>query len=51
MFRSFGGGTGSGFTSLLVEELCTNYGKKIKLEYAIYPSPTVCGLELVVTYT
>ena len=40
-FRSFGGGTGSGFTSLLLERLSVEYGKKSKLEFAIYPAPRV----------
>ncbi|KHN83487.1 Tubulin alpha-3 chain [Toxocara canis] len=39
IFRSFGGGTGSGFTSLLMEHLSSDYGKKSKLEFSIYPSP------------
>ena len=38
MFHSFGGGTGSGFTSLLMERLSLDYGKKSKLEFAIYPA-------------
>ena len=42
VFHSFGGGTGSGFTSLLLERLSVDYGKKSKLEFAIYPSPQVC---------
>lgn len=41
VFHSFGGGTGSGFTSLLLERLCVDFGKKAKLEFAIYPSPKV----------
>lgn len=41
IFHSFGGGTGSGFGSLLMERLSSDYGKKSKLEFAIYPSPTV----------
>ncbi|XP_039249454.1 tubulin alpha-1 chain-like [Styela clava] len=41
VFHSFGGGTGSGFTSLLLERLSVDYGKKSKLEFAIYPSPRV----------
>nr|CAD7393633.1 unnamed protein product [Timema cristinae] len=32
-------GTGSGFTSLLMERLSVDYGKKSKLEFAIYPAP------------
>ncbi|XP_053463709.1 tubulin alpha-8 chain-like [Nycticebus coucang] len=39
IFHSFGGGTGSGFTSLLMERLSVDYGKKSKLEFAIYPAP------------
>ena len=35
IFHSFGGGTGSGFTSILMERLSIDYGKKSKLEFAI----------------
>jgi len=41
LFHSFGGGTGSGFTSLLMERLSVDYGKKSKLEFAVYPAPQV----------
>ncbi|XP_031844860.1 tubulin alpha-1 chain [Nomia melanderi] len=41
IFHAFGGGTGSGFTSLLMERLSIDYGKKAKLEFAIYPSPQI----------
>ena len=41
IFHSFGGGTGSGFTSLLMENLSMNFGKKSKLEFAVYPAPEV----------
>lgn len=41
IFHSFGGGTGSGFTSLLMERLSVDYGKKSKLQFAIYPAPQV----------
>lgn len=41
IFRSFGGGTGSGFASLLLERLSVDYGKKSKLEFTIYPAPQV----------
>ena len=41
IFHSFGGGTGSGFSSLLMEQLSVEYGKKSKLEFAIYPAPQV----------
>jgi len=37
----FSGGTGSGFTSLLMERLSLDYGKKAKLEFAVYPAPQV----------
>jgi len=39
IFHSFGGGTGSGFTSLLMERLSVDYGKKSKLEFSVYPAP------------
>ncbi|KAM3176680.1 Tubulin alpha-1D chain [Hymenolepis weldensis] len=41
IFHSYGGGTGSGFTSLLMERLSVDYGKKSKLEYSIYPAPQI----------
>jgi tubulin alpha len=41
IFHCFGGGIGSGFTSLLMEGLSVDYGKKSKLEFAIYPAPQV----------
>jgi len=41
IFHSFGGGTGSGLTSLLMERLSVDFGKKSKLEFAIYPAPQV----------
>lgn len=41
IFRSFGGGTGSGFTALFLEGLVRDYGKLSKIEYAIYPSPRI----------
>lgn len=42
VFHSFGGGTGSGLTSLVLQNLSTDYGKKSKVEIVIYPSPRVC---------
>jgi tubulin alpha len=39
IFHSVGGGTGSGFGSLLLERLSVDYGKKSKLDFCIYPSP------------
>jgi len=41
VFHSFGGGTGSGFTSLLMERLSVDYGKKSKLEFDVYPAPQI----------
>lgn len=41
MFHSFGGGTGSGFSSLLMERLSVEYGKKSKLQFSVYPAPQV----------
>ncbi|XP_046546879.1 tubulin alpha-8 chain-like isoform X2 [Haliotis rubra] len=41
VFHSFGGGTGSGFSSLLMERLSVDYGKKSKLEFAVYPAPQI----------
>ena len=39
LFHSFGGGTGSGFTSLLQERLTLEFAKKNKLDFAVYPAP------------
>lgn len=39
IFNSVGGGTGSGFGSLLMERLGVDYIKKSKLGFTIYPSP------------
>lgn len=36
--HSVGGGTGSGFTSLLLERLATEFPKTTKLDYCVYPS-------------
>ncbi|XP_077879285.1 tubulin alpha chain-like 3 isoform X1 [Ictidomys tridecemlineatus] len=41
IFRSLGGGTGSGFTSLLMEQLSVEYGRKTKLEFSVYPAPRI----------
>ena len=41
VFHSFGGGTGSGFSSLILERLSVEYGKKAKLGFSIYPAPQV----------
>lgn len=42
VFHSFGGGTGSGFTALLMEKVNEEFGKKCKLQLSIYPSPQIC---------
>ncbi|CAL4121459.1 unnamed protein product, partial [Meganyctiphanes norvegica] len=39
MFHSFGGGTGSGFTALLLDRLNVEFGKSNLLRYAVFPSP------------
>ncbi|XP_026469931.1 tubulin alpha-4A chain-like [Ctenocephalides felis] len=41
VFHSFGGGTGSGFSSLLMQHIYSDYSKKCKLEFAVYPAPQV----------
>ncbi|EGC30863.1 tubulin alpha chain [Dictyostelium purpureum] len=42
VFHSVGGGTGSGFGSLLLQRLALEYGgKKSKLDFCVYPSPQV----------
>ncbi|KAK7097014.1 tubulin alpha-1B chain-like [Littorina saxatilis] len=41
LFHSFGGGTGSGFCSLLMERLTNDYGKRTKMEFCIYPAPQI----------
>ncbi|KAG8766440.1 hypothetical protein FRC12_006882 [Ceratobasidium sp. 428] len=39
VFHLFSGGTGSSFDALLLERLSTDYGKKAKLEFCVYPAP------------
>ncbi|KAF8270905.1 Tubulin/FtsZ, GTPase domain-containing protein [Lactarius quietus] len=43
VFHSFGGGTGSGLGALVLERLSTDYGKKSKLEFCVYPAPTLAN--------
>ncbi|XP_026470500.1 tubulin alpha-8 chain-like [Ctenocephalides felis] len=38
VFHSFGGGTESGFSSLLIQKLPDTYHKKCKLQVAVYPA-------------
>lgn len=42
MFHSFGGGTGSGLSALLADQLADDFSKKCRLEFVIYPSPSIC---------
>jgi tubulin alpha len=41
LFHSFGGGTGTGFGSLLLERLSVDFAKKSKFEFAVFPSPQI----------
>eukprot|EP01024_Parvocaulis_polyphysoides_P065510 TRINITY_DN7647_c0_g2_i4.p1 TRINITY_DN7647_c0_g2~~TRINITY_DN7647_c0_g2_i4.p1 ORF type:complete len:454 (+),score=71.75 TRINITY_DN7647_c0_g2_i4:120-1481(+) len=41
IFNAVGGGTGSGLTSLILERLSADFGKKPKLGFTVYPSPEV----------
>merc|ERR1712115_706382 len=41
IYHSFGGGTGAGFGTLLLERLSVDYGKKSKIEFSVYPSPQI----------
>lgn len=41
-----GGGTGSGFGSLLLERLSLDYGGKSKLAFSVFPSPQVSTAEV-----
>lgn len=40
-YRSCGGGTGSGFTTLLLEHLGEDYAKKTKLDFAVHTAPNI----------
>ncbi|EZA47693.1 Tubulin alpha-8 chain [Ooceraea biroi] len=46
IFRSLSGGTGSGFTTLLLEHLDNAYKTKPKLEFAIHPAPDISSITL-----
>lgn len=41
LFNSFGGGTGSGFTALLLERLQADYAKALNLQFSVYPAPKI----------
>lgn len=43
LYHSFGGGTGSGFSSLILERLAIDFGKKSKLQFAVYPAPRIAS--------
>ncbi|XP_014240853.1 tubulin alpha chain-like isoform X2 [Cimex lectularius] len=43
IFRSFGGGTGSGFVANILNKIKRDYGKTSVLEFAVYPAPRVCS--------
>ena len=44
MFRAFGGGTGSGFTALLLDQLLQDYTRTQKVEFSVYPAPRISPL-------
>ena len=50
IFHSFGGGTGSGFASLMMERLSIDYGKKSKLAFSIYPAPQAIWHSVYLSY-
>ena len=41
LYYSSAGGTGSGLTTLIAERLGTEYEKKSKFAYTVWPSPTM----------
>ncbi|XP_037955075.1 tubulin alpha-1 chain-like [Teleopsis dalmanni] len=43
-FRSIGGGTGSGFGSLMIEKLADHYPKTTKIEFLVFPSPSLSSI-------
>jgi tubulin alpha len=43
IYNSYGGGTGSGFSSLLTERLASDFGKKCRLQFAVYPAPRIAS--------
>ena len=50
VFHAFGGGTGGGFASLLLERLSVDYGRKAKILFSVYPSPQ-CSTAVVENHT
>ena len=43
IFHSLGGGTGSGFCSLLIQRLSDDYRKRTKVELCVYPAPRLAS--------
>ena len=43
VFRSFGGGTGSGLGAHILEQLSTDHGKKSRFEFSVYPVLTLAS--------
>ncbi|VDK29577.1 unnamed protein product [Dibothriocephalus latus] len=43
IFHSLGGGTGSGFASLLISRLSEDYRKRTKIELVVYPAPRLAS--------
>jgi len=42
VFRSFGGGTGSGFSANIIDKIKTDYGSSATvIEFAVYPAPNI----------
>lgn len=50
IFRALGGGTGSGFGSLILEQLKKNYKKVPRLEFDVFPSPKYENLNFVTSF-
>ena len=50
MNNSVSGGTGSGLGSLLLERLSTEYEKKLKLSFNIYPYPGILSTSVLEPY-
>lgn len=46
VFHSFGGGTGSGFSALLMEQIYSEFGKKSKLEVKIFFNDNSTGAKI-----
>ncbi|KAG5454570.1 Tubulin alpha-1 chain [Clonorchis sinensis] len=43
IFHCLGGGTGSGFASLLINQMTQDYRKKTKIELVVYPAPRLAS--------